>query len=149
MGSTFKDVGFDQLYIKGVLWNLTDFKGEPGADTTSVTKGLPGDAGKDDGFLFNVMNTTTTTTVITLPNPSVVSYEGVIVTTNGVLSMATELVDALKPDGLKLIRIKTHLSETVAMLYANAVPQTVRFTKVFIPVSAENGAYGGYYSWNI
>lgn len=149
MGSTFRDVGFNNLYIKGVLWQLSDFKGDRGSDQTSSSKGETGNAGLSDGFEFNTINTTTTTSIINLPDPSLVSYDAIIVKSNGVLPMASEVSTNSLVVGLKLVRIKTHMNETVAILYANGVPQTARFTKVFIPDVDENGDFGGYYSWNI
>jgi hypothetical protein len=131
MGSTFKDVGFENLFIKGVLWNLADFKGPPGDDVTAATRGETGDAGNDEGFNFQTINTIpVSTTVITLQDPKNATYDAIIVKTNGILAMATEPADPLKPDGLKVVNIKTHMNEIVARLYANGVPQTVRFTKV-------------------
>ena len=149
MGSTFRDVGFNNLYIKGVLWQLADFIGDPGSDQSLSTKGPTGSSGLDDGFEFNTINTTATTVVINLPDPTTVSYDGIIVKSSGVLPMASEVSSNSLAVDLKLVRIKSHMNETVAMLYANAVPQTARFTKVFIPSVAENGDWGGYYSWNI
>ena len=144
MGSTFKNLGFDKLYIKGVLFDIASFKGAKGEDQTSSTKGPPGADCDNDGFEFNTINTTATSTVITLPDPANVSYNGIIVKTNGVLTSATETVGPLKA-----VRIKTHSNETVAIFYNNSVPQTLRLTKVLIPDVAMNGDFGGYLKWDI
>ena len=142
--STFNNLGFDKLYIKGVLFDVATFKGAKGDDQTSSTKGPSGAVGANDGFEFNTINTTTTTTVITLPDPAIVSYDGIIVKCNGVLTSATETVGTLK-----IVRIKTYTNETVAILYNNSIPQTLRLTKVFIPSISANGDFAGYLKWDI
>jgi hypothetical protein len=142
--STFNKLGFDHLFIKGVLFNVADFIGEKGDDQTSSTKGPNGNAGANDGFEFNTINTTATTTVITLPDPAIVSYDGIIVKCNGILTSATEQVGTLQ-----IVRIKTYTNETLAVLYNNSMPQTVRLTKVHIPSISSNGDFAGYLRWDI
>ena len=120
MSSTFQAVGFERLYIKGVLWDLDTFKGAKGDDVTSAVTGGPGDDGVDNGIEFNTINTTSTTQSITLPDPSVVSYNGLVVKSNGVFPESS--FEAAIP-------VKTYLGVIVGNIYNNRVPQAMRFSK--------------------
>lgn len=121
MASTFQAVGFEKLYIKGVLWDLATFKGEPGEDQSSNVVGPDGDPGQDNGFEFNTINTTSTTLSISLPDPSVVSYNALYIKSNG-----TFHIDI--PDG-DPIPVNNHQSNLVTNLYNNGRPQSIRFSK--------------------
>ena len=122
MSSTFQAVGFERLYIKGVLWDLATFKGDKGDDVTSSLKGPPGKIGLSNGIEFNTINTTATTQIVTLPNPSMVSYDGLVVKSNGVFFATENSPGAAIP-------VKTHLGVTVGNVYNNYIPQYMRFSK--------------------
>jgi hypothetical protein len=120
MSSTFQSVGFERLYIKGVLWDLDTFKGAKGDDVTSTVKGPPGNDGVDNGIEFNTINTTATSQSITLPDPSTVSYNGLVVKSNGIFPESAFYL---------AIPVKTHLGVTVGNIYNNRIPQSMRFSK--------------------
>jgi hypothetical protein len=120
MSSTFQAVGFERLYIKGVLWDLATFKGEPGDDQTSSVSGPPGDAGQDGIFEFNTLNTTSMQTGVMLPDPSNVSYNSLYIKSNGVF---------LEKPTNAAIPVFNHQNNVVANLYNNGKAQSVRFLK--------------------
>ena len=121
MASTFQAVGFEKLYIKGVLWDLATFKGESGDDQTSTVVGPAGDPGQDGIFEFNTVNTTSTTVSISLPDPSVVSYNALYIKSNG--SFNSEISDG------GAVPINNHQSNLVTNMYNNGRPQSIRFSK--------------------
>jgi hypothetical protein len=120
MSSTFQGVGFERLYIKGVLWDLATFKGEKGDDVTSAVKGPVGNFGLDNGIEFNTINTTSNTQLVTLPDPSLVSYSGLIVKSNGTFPEASSGATIL---------VKNHLGFRVGNIYNNGIAQLMRFSK--------------------
>jgi hypothetical protein len=145
MSSTFNNLGFDTLYIKGQLFDIATFRGAPGDDQTSSSKGLPGDNGIDKGFEFNTINTTASSTVITLPDANLVSYSGIIVKCNGKLTSTTTMVGELKS-----ILVQAHDTVVKATLYNNNIPQTVRLTKVTYKNATIDGVLRDSYSfWSV
>jgi hypothetical protein len=121
MSSSFQGVGFERLYIKGVLWNLSEFKGPKGDDQESSISGPAGDTGETAGFEFNTINTTSTTFKVTLPDPAAVSYNALYIKSNG--SLGAEI-----PDGGPM-QVLDHQSNLVGNLYSNGRPQSMRFSK--------------------
>jgi len=120
MSSTFQAVGFERLYIKGVLWDLATFKGPSGSDQTSSVSGPPGDDGQDGIFEFNTLNTTSMQIGVDLPDPSSVSYNSLYVKSNGIF---------LGLESMAAVPVRNHQANLVANLYNNGKAQSVRFTK--------------------
>jgi hypothetical protein len=120
MSSTFQAVGFERLYIKGVLWNLADFKGPKGDDQKSSVVGPDGDEGDDGGFEFNTINTTTVTAKVVMPDPATVSYNGLILKTNG---------EFIETPNNGAVPVHNHQDNFVGNFYNNGKPQSMRFSK--------------------
>jgi hypothetical protein len=121
MSSSFQGVGFERLYIKGVLWNLSEFKGPKGSDQESTISGPPGDSGETAGFEFNTINTTSNTFQVVLPDPAAVSYNALYIKSNGSLS-----AEMLSGGAMKVL---DHQNNLVGNLYNNGRPQSMRFSK--------------------
>ena len=120
MSSTFQAVGFERLYIKGVLWNLADFKGLKGDDQTSSVIGPDGDPGFDGRFEFNTINTTSMSVGMLMPDPANVSYNALILKTNG---------EFLEVPNKGAVPVRNHQNNVVGNFYNNGKPQTMRFSK--------------------
>jgi hypothetical protein len=120
MSSSFQAVGFERLYIQGVLWNLADFKGPNGDDQTSSVVGPNGDAGVDGGFEFNTINTTSMSMGLVMPDPSSVSYNSLILKTNG---------EFLEVANKGAVPVRNHQNNIVGNFYNNGKPQSMRFSK--------------------
>jgi hypothetical protein len=121
MSSSFQGVGFERLFIKGKLWELSEFKGPKGTDQVSSIKGPTGDIGQNGGFEFNTIHTTSTTFTLTLPNPADVSYNALFIKSNGVFSVEIPSGNAMK--------VSDHQNNFVGNLYNNGRPQSMRFSK--------------------
>ena len=120
MSSTFQAVGFERLYIKGILFHLADFKGAKGDDQKSSVVGPDGNIGSDGGFEFNTINTTSMNTGMLMPDPSLVSYNGLILKTNG---------EFLEVPNNGAVPIMNHQNNIVGNFYNNGQKQTMRFSK--------------------
>lgn len=121
MSSSFQGVGFERLYIKGVLWNLSEFKGPKGTDQVSSISGPSGSTGATAGFEFNTINTTSNTFQVTLPDPAAVSYNALYIKSNGSLGVEIPSGGAMK--------VQDHQNNLVGNLYNNGRPQSMRFSK--------------------
>lgn len=120
MSSTFQAVGFERLYIKGVLWNLADFKGPKGDDQKSSVQGPEGDDGKDGGFEFNTMTLSSAIVRFDMPDPATVSYNGLILKTSG---------EFVETPNKAAIPVLNHQGIIVGNFYNNGKPQSMRFSK--------------------
>lgn len=121
MSSTFQAVGFERLYIKGILWNLADFKGPNGDDQKSSVTGPDGDDGKDGVFEFNTITLSSSVLGVNLPDPTSVSYNGLVLKTNG--EFMSEIAHG------QAIPVYNHQDVVVGNFYHNGKPQTMRFSK--------------------